>query len=121
MDDADLMSTTTPWIGADGRSFERRRNCGGTGREFVSNQLITRMDATVLYELRSLVVKKVTPEAPRGLNDDMAMSIALAYRCTRDISRRRIRNARKNMMDELLSDIKVRKMRSQPSPWKVNT
>ena len=113
------------WISHDGKdwttSVKSKLDAYETLREFVSNNLITRMDATVLYELRSLVVQKVTPEAPKGLNDDMAMSIALAYRCTRDIPRRRIRNARRNMMDELLSDIKVRKMRSQPTPWKVNT
>jgi len=92
-----------------------------TFREYVANQLIQRLDATALQELRSLVVMKVNPEAPRGMHDDMAMSLALAYRCTRDVSRRKIRNARRSLMDELLSEVRVGRMRSQPSPWKVNT
>jgi len=113
------------WRSHDGKdwttSVKSKLDAYETLREFVSNQLITRLDATALYELRSLVVRKVTPEAPRGLHDDMAMSVALAYRCTRDISRRQIRNARRSRMDELLKDIKVARMKSQPSPWTVNT
>ncbi len=92
-----------------------------TLREYIAEGLIVQMDAQVLAELRSLVVLRVTPEAPTGMNDDMAMSIALAYRCLRDIPRRKLKLARRNLMDMLLSEVRAKKIQQQPIPWKKNS
>lgn len=49
--------------------------------------LIRVMDRATLMELKALSIPpgKVTPEAPNGLHDDCAISIALAYRALRDV------------------------------------
>ena len=91
-----------------------------TLREYIRAGMIVSLDMQVLAELRSLVVLRVTPEAPRGMHDDMAMSMALAYRCMRDIPRRLLTNARRKHMDMLLSKVRADKIRSMPIPWKVN-
>ena len=78
------------------------------------------MDIQVLAELRALVVTKVCPEAPRGMHDDLAMSLALAYRCLRDIPRRKLTLARRNLMDVLISESRAKKIKDQPIPWKKN-
>jgi hypothetical protein len=91
-----------------------------TLREYIRAGMIVSMDMQVLAELRSLVVLRVTPEAPKGMHDDMAMSMALAYRCMRDIPRRLLTNARRKHMDMLLSKVRADKIRSMPIPWKVN-
>ena len=90
-------------------------------REYITQGLIMKMDAQVLAELRALVVMRVTPEAPAGMHDDMAMSIALAYRCMRDIPRRKLKLARRNLMDMLLSEVRAKKIQQQPVPWKKNS
>jgi len=89
-----------------------------TLREYVTQGMIMKMDAQVLAELGSLVVTRVTPEAPKGMHDDLAMSMALAYRCLRDIPRRKLTLARRNLMDVLISETRTRKNRDQPIPWK---
>ena len=91
-----------------------------TLREYVNAGMITCLDMQVLAELRALVVLRVTPEAPKGMHDDMAMSMALAYRCLRDIPRRLLTNARRNHMDMLISEQRAKKLRDMPIPWKVN-
>lgn len=91
-----------------------------TLREYVNANMITCLDMQVLAELRALVVLRVTPEAPKGMHDDMAMSMALAYRCLRDIPRRLLTNARRNHMDMLISEQRAKKLRDMPIPWKVN-
>ena len=92
-----------------------------TLREYVTQGMIMKMDAQVLAELGSLVVTRVTPEAPKGMHDDLAMSMALAYRCLRDIPRRKLTLARRNLMDVLISETRTRKNRDQPIPWKKST
>jgi len=91
-----------------------------TLREYVGSGMITALDMQVLAELRSLVVLRVTPEAPKGMHDDMAMSMALAYRCMRDIPRRVLTNARRKHMDMLISKTRASKMKETQLPWKVN-
>ena len=83
-----------------------------TLREYVVNEMITSLDMQVLSELRSLVVLRVTPEAPRGMHDDLAMSMALAYRCVRDIPRRMLTQARRNRMDMLIKQTRAGKILS---------
>ena len=63
------------------------------------------------------MIEKVTPEAPKGLHDDMAMSLALAYRCTRDVPRRILRRAQENMVDEFIRHRRVGRRQSNPIPW----
>ena len=92
-----------------------------TLREYVVNEMITSLDMQVLSELRSLVVLRVTPEAPRGMHDDLAMSMALAYRCVRDIPRRMLTQARRNRMDMLIKQTRAGKIKEMPIPWRVNT
>lgn len=92
-----------------------------TLREYITQGMIMKMDAQVLQELRALVVTKICPEAPRGMHDDLAMSMALAYRCLRDIPRRKLTLARRNLMDVLISQVRSKKIKEQPIPWKKNT
>ena len=113
------------WISPDGKDWttttKSKLDAYETLREYITQGLIMKMDAQVLAELRALVVMRVTPEAPTGMNDDMAMSIALAYRCMRDIPRRKLKLARRNLMDMLLSEVRASKIQQQPVPWKKNS
>ena len=54
------------------------------------------------------------------MHDDLAMSLALAYRCLRDIPRRKLTLARRNLMDVLISESRAKKIKDQPIPWKKN-
>ena len=92
-----------------------------TLREYITQGMIMKMDAQVLGELRSLIITRVTPEAPKGMHDDLAMSMALAYRCLRDIPRRKLTLRRRNLMDVLISDRRTKKNQEQPIPWKKST
>ena len=87
-------------------------------RENISANMISKLDITTLMELRSLTIYKVAPEAPQGLHDDLADSLALAYRCARDIPRYKVHNARKNLMDELISQRRAVKNRSAALPYR---
>jgi len=113
------------WVTPDGKDWttttKSKLDAYETLREYIAEGLIVQMDAQVLAELRCLVVLRVTPEAPTGMNDDMAMSIALAYRCLRDIPRRKLKLARRNLMDMLLSEVRAKKIQQQPIPWKKNS
>lgn len=109
------------WMNADGKdwvtSTKSKLDAYETLREYVNGDMIDRMCAQVLSELSMLIIQRVTPEAPKGLNDDMAMSMALAYRCMREIPERRLEFARRNTMDMLLSRIKAESTRSQAIPF----
>jgi hypothetical protein len=70
-------------------------------------------------ELRQLIVKSINPEAPRGLHDDMAMSMALAYRCMRDLPRRQVIGFTRSLMDKRLSSARAKRIRGQVIPWRV--
>jgi hypothetical protein len=72
-------------------------------------------------ELRQLIVKSISPEAPKGLHDDMAMSMALAYRCMRDLPRRQVIGFTRSRMESRLSDMRAKRIRGQVIPWKVAT
>ena len=89
-----------------------------TLREIISSNMISRLDMTTLIELRSLTVYKVAPEAPPGLHDDLADSLALAYRCAVDIPKYEVSNARRSLMDDLISDNRARKNRNKVLPYR---
>lgn len=112
------------WCTVDGKDWttttKSKLDAYETLREYISEGMIMKMDAQVLAELRSLIVLRVTPEAPEGMHDDMAMSIALAYRCLRDIPRRKLKLVRRNLMDMLISQTRAQKIKQQPIPWKKN-
>jgi len=91
-----------------------------TLREFIVAEIIEMLDMTTIMELRSLMVEKVTPEAPKGLHDDMAMSLALAYRCTRDVPRRILRRAQENMVDDFIRSRRVGRRQADPIAWGRN-
>jgi len=113
------------WYSPEGKDWttttKSKLDAYETLREYITQGMIMKMDAQVLAELRCLVVLRVTPEAPAGMHDDLAMSIALAYRCLRDIPRRKLQLARRNLMDMLLSEVRASKIKQQPIPWKKNS
>lgn len=90
-----------------------------TLREYLVSGIITRLDSAAMEELRSLIVPKVTPEAPPGLHDDMADSLALAYRCLRDVPRRTVMESKRGKMDHMLNSARARKRRKQAVPWRT--
>ena len=112
------------WCGRKGvdwvTSVKSKLDAYETLREYVGNNMIVRLDAQVLSELRALTVERVTPEAPKGMHDDLAMSMALAYRCLRDIPRRKLQMAKRNLMDTLISKVRCGKIKESNLPWKVN-
>tara|TARA_R110000851_G_scaffold20680_9_gene62387 strand:- start:3568 stop:5088 length:1521 start_codon:yes stop_codon:yes gene_type:complete len=112
------------WCSVDGKDWttttKSKLDAYETLREYITQGMIMKMDAQVLAELRCLVVLRVTPEAPPGMHDDLAMSIALAYRCLRDIPRRKLKLVRRNLMDVLISQTRAKKTKEQPIPWKKN-
>ena len=87
-------------------------------REMISNNMITRMDMTTLMELRSMTIFKVAPEAPPGMHDDMADSLALAYRCSIDIPSYLVQNAKRSWMDDMISSRRANRMRMVRLPFK---
>lgn len=84
-------------------------------REHIENGIITALDRATLAELRALQVKNVTPEAPAGLHDDLAISLALSYRCLRDLPRTAL--SRPRLPPTPATIRKVRQLRKQASPW----
>lgn len=112
------------WLNHNGvdwtTSVKSKLDAYETLREYINAGMIKALDMQVLAELRALIVLRVTPEAPKGMHDDMAMSMALAYRCMRDIPKRLLTNARRKHMDMLISNVKAQKIRDMPLPWKVN-
>lgn len=88
-------------------------------REFVTNGMIFRLDQSTLIELRSLQIQRVSPEAPAGLHDDLAMALALAYRALRDVPRSKRREAVGTRMESMMANVRARKVRSRPLPWNI--
>ena len=80
--------------------------------------MLTRLDMATLMELRSMTIFKVAPEAPQGLHDDLADSMALAYRCARDIPSYVVRNAKQGLMDKLISKTKAKRIRLMRMPYR---
>lgn len=91
-----------------------------TLREIIENEMIDKLDSIVLAELMGLVVKRVTPEASEGLNDDLAMSLALAYRCLRDIPARKLVLAKRKIMDILIEEARRNRRTKDKLPFKSN-
>ena len=87
-------------------------------REHINQNMISRLCITTLMELRSMTIFKVAPEAPKGLHDDLADSLALAYRCSVDIPHYVIRNAQQSLMDRLISKRRASRIRSMRLPYK---
>ena len=83
-------------------------------REIVESHIIRQLDQATLGELRSLEVKKTTPQAPSGLHDDLAMSIALAYRCLRDAPYMRRLQAAANKIDDHKLHMRAERRRQRP-------
>ena len=87
-------------------------------REMISANMLTRLDMATLMELRSMTIFKVAPEAPQGLHDDLADSMALAYRCARDIPSYVVRNAKQGLMDKLISKTRAKRIRLMRMPYR---
>jgi len=104
-----------PWV----TTHRSKIDAYDTLREFVVNGMIFRLDQSTLMELRSLQILKVSPEAPAGLHDDLAMSLALAYRALRDVPRSKRREAVGARMESMMSNVRARKVRSRPLPWNM--
>ena len=90
-------------------------------RELVDGGMIARMDAATLMELRSIQIVRVSPEAPQGLHDDLAMALALAYRAYRDAPGHKKRQSRAKVMDEMAAQVRARKIKSRTLPWQRNS
>lgn len=90
-------------------------------RELIDGGMITRLDAATLMELRSIQITKVSPEAPPGLHDDLAMALALAYRAYRNAPSHKKRQSRQRTMDQFTSQVRARKIKSRTLPWARNS
>ena len=83
--------------------------------------IIFRLDQSTLQEMRGLEVRKVTPEAPSGLHDDLAVSLALAYRCVRSAPLSHRRDSKAGYMEDFIRDRKIARIKSQALPWRTST
>lgn len=89
-------------------------------RDHIRAGLIFQLDQSTMHELRGLEVRKVAPSAPPGMNDDLAVALALAYRCMRSAPAAHRRDAKRNYMDEQLRKKRAKRIRSQALPWRTN-
>lgn len=90
-------------------------------REHVKAGIIFALDQSTMHELRGLEVRRVTPEAPAGLHDDLAVSLALAYRCVRSAPLAHRRESMTGYMDEFIRSRRVARIKSRALPWSTNT
>jgi len=90
-------------------------------REFVTEGFIRHLPDVTLDELRSLHAKGLAPEAPSGLHDDLAVSLALAYYCLRSVPQAAIVSAKQARVDTLLSGLRANRLMSSNLPWRVNS
>ena len=90
-------------------------------RELINGGMITRLDAATLMELRSLQITRVSPEAPTGLHDDLAVALSLAYRAYRDAPASKRRQSREKLMDAMTAQVRARRIRSRTLPWQRNS
>jgi len=86
-------------------------------REHIKAGIIFTLDQSTLQELKSLEVRKVTPEAPSGLHDDLAMALALAYRCVRSAPKSQQREAQRGHIDDFIKRRRVDRIRRNALPW----
>ena len=89
-------------------------------REHVKAGLIFALDQSTIQELRGLEVRKVTPQAPSGLHDDLAIALALAYRCVRSAPFAHRRESRQGYMDKFIRERRVARIRDRAIPWETN-
>ena len=89
-------------------------------REHVRGGLIFALDQSTMHELRGLEVRKVAPAAPPGMHDDLAVALALAYRCLRSAPAAQQRAARRGYMDDLIQKQRAARISSQALPWRTN-
>ena len=87
-------------------------------REHIRAGILFALDQSTIQELRGLEVRKVTPEAPAGLHDDLAMALALAYRCVRSAPRSQRRDSSRGHMDDFIRQRRVLRIREQALPWR---
>ncbi len=110
------------WADRDGKVWtttaKSKIDAYDTLREMVANQILFRLDQSTLQELRSIQILKVTPEAPSGLHDDLAMALALAYRAVRDTSPSLRREATEHRMTDAIKAARVRRIRKSATPWR---
>lgn len=111
------------WTNADGAywytSKVTKLDAYDTLREVIESGIIQQLDQSTLQELRSLEVRKMTPEAPVGLHDDLAMACALAYRCLRDAPAMLRRRATLNRIDAHKMAMRAKRIREQAVPWEI--
>lgn len=109
------------WADADGKPWvttvKSKLDAFECLREHIKAGILFRLDQSSLQELRALEVRKVTPEAPSGLHDDLAVALALAYRCIRSAPTSQRREAQRGMMDDFIKRQRVNRIRKSALPW----
>ena len=105
-----------PWV----TTLQSKIDAFNTLREHL--QVIKVLDRTTWMELRSLTIPpgKATPEAPKGGHDDMAIALALAYRCLRDIPSSMRTYAMPSVstrIDTLIAKSRAKRIRSSGLPF----
>ena len=105
-----------PWV----TSLQSKIDAFNTLREHL--QVIKVLDRTTWMELRSLTIPpgKAAPEAPKGGYDDMAMALALAYRCLRDVPSSMRTYAMPSVstrIDTLIAKSRAKRIRSRNLPF----
>jgi hypothetical protein len=120
----DLMGYRKQWRDSSGRPWtttvRSKLDAFETLREYLEAGVVQALDRTTLEELRALEVRRVTPEAPPGLHDDMAMALALAYRATRDAPAH-MAYSRTHLMERHLDRRRAARILNKSSPWEVAT
>ncbi len=108
-------ATGRPWT----TTAKSKLDAFETLREYIEAGVVARLDVTTLEELRALEVRRVTPEAPVGLHDDLAMALALAYRAVRDVPAS-MAYSRVHMMERHLDQRRAQRIRAKSTPWEVS-
>jgi hypothetical protein len=112
------------WADGQGRSWtttlQSKVSIYENLREYIHNHMLQQLPDSTLLELRSLTVEKVAPEAPKGLHDDLAISLALCYRALRDIPPIQLRGHMLHKMESFIEHRRTRRTRTR-TPWKVAT
>ena len=120
----DLMGYRKQWRDSSGRPWtttvRSKLDAFETLREYLESGVVQALDRTTLEELRALEVRRVTPEAPPGLHDDMAMALALAYRATRDAPAH-MAYSRTHLMERHLDRRRAARILNKSTPWEVAT
>ena len=88
-------------------------------KDIINNDIVETIDQSTLMELQSLHTPSLCPEAPTGMHDDQAMSVALAYRCLRDVPTGHIQVQRRNPMDIMIEESRANDRLSNKLPWKI--